>query len=52
METNKNAMFFICSISCSKENSGATYTCVMHPEVNSDKAGKCPKCGMDMVVKK
>jgi uncharacterized protein YycO len=28
------------------------YTCPMHPEVTSDKAGKCPKCGMDMVVKK
>jgi hypothetical protein len=53
METNKNAMFFISSISGSKENSGAvTYTCVMHPEVNSDKPGKCPKCGMDLVVKK
>ncbi len=22
------------------------YTCPMHPEVISDKAGKCPKCGM------
>ncbi|HEY2104043.1 MAG TPA: heavy metal-binding domain-containing protein [Chthoniobacterales bacterium] len=25
------------------------YTCVMHPEVVSDKPGKCPKCGMDLV---
>lgn len=25
------------------------YTCKMHPEVISDTAGKCPKCGMDMV---
>jgi len=25
------------------------YTCTMHPEVISDTAGKCPKCGMDMV---
>lgn len=23
-----------------------TYTCPMHPEVSSDKPGKCPKCGM------
>ena len=30
----------------------ATYTCPMHPEVIKDKAGKCPKCGMDLVVKK
>ena len=24
------------------------YTCPMHPEVRSDKPGKCPKCGMDL----
>ena len=29
-----------------------TYTCLMHPEVTSDKPGKCPKCGMDLVEKK
>jgi hypothetical protein len=29
-----------------------TYTCTMHPEVISDKPGKCPKCGMDLVEKK
>jgi hypothetical protein len=28
------------------------YTCVMHPEVMSDKPGKCPKCGMTLVEKK
>src|SRR3989344_4347309 len=27
------------------------YTCPMHPEVSSDKPGKCPKCGMDLVMK-
>lgn len=25
------------------------YTCSMHPEVISDKPGKCPKCGMNLV---
>jgi FtsP/CotA-like multicopper oxidase with cupredoxin domain len=26
------------------------YTCPMHPEVMSDEAGKCPKCGMKLLV--
>jgi len=30
---------------------GALYTCPMHPEVKSDKEGKCPKCGMTLVKK-
>jgi multidrug efflux pump subunit AcrA (membrane-fusion protein) len=28
------------------------YTCTMHPEVISDRPGKCPKCGMPLVPKK
>ncbi len=28
------------------------YTCTMHPEVVRDAPGKCPKCGMELVVKK
>lgn len=35
-----------------KMDMAATYTCPMHPEVTSDKAGKCPKCGMDLEMKK
>ena len=27
------------------------YTCKMHPEVVTDKPGKCPKCGMTLVEK-
>lgn len=34
------------------KNMAMTYTCPMHPEVTSDKPGKCPKCGMDLVKKK
>ena len=34
----------------SQENmSSGNYTCSMHPEVKSDKLGKCPKCGMELV---
>lgn len=25
------------------------YTCPMHPEVKSEKPGRCPKCGMNLV---
>ena len=32
-------------------NRAMVYTCPMHPEVTSQKPGKCPKCGMDLVKK-
>ncbi|MEO6904074.1 MAG: DUF6799 domain-containing protein [Bacteroidia bacterium] len=35
-----------------KKEMKMTYTCPMHPDVISDKAGQCPKCGMDLVEKK
>ncbi len=28
------------------------YTCPMHPEIEQDHPGKCPKCGMTLVPKK
>ena len=27
------------------------YTCPMHPEIQQDHPGRCPKCGMDLVLK-
>lgn len=29
----------------------ATYSCPMHPEVQKDSPGSCPKCGMNLVKK-
>jgi hypothetical protein len=26
-----------------------SYACPMHPEITSDKPGRCPKCGMNLV---
>jgi seryl-tRNA synthetase len=34
------------------KRSVTTYTCPMHPEVESDRPGNCPKCGMKLVPKK
>ncbi len=28
------------------------YTCRMHPEVQQDHPGKCPKCGMTLILEK
>ena len=40
---------------CAVENgsiSYSAYSCPRHPEITSDKPGKCSKCGMDLVLKK
>lgn len=34
-----------------EDNGGVSYTCPMHPEVVSEKPGRCPDCGMNLVVK-
>ena len=50
MKKNQNKMLLHSALT--KEYSNAeTYTCPMHPEVQSDKPGKCPKCGMTLVKK-
>jgi Cu(I)/Ag(I) efflux system membrane fusion protein len=35
-----------------KKAATKVYTCSMHPEMKSDKPGKCTMCGMDMIEKK
>jgi len=35
-----------------KDKMAMKYTCPMHSEVMSEKAGICPKCGMDLVKNK
>lgn len=45
MDTTKIAMVDTTKSSLST----VKYTCRMHPEVISDKPGKCPKCGMQLV---
>ncbi|HEY4789085.1 MAG TPA: heavy metal-binding domain-containing protein, partial [Bacteroidales bacterium] len=52
--------FYGCGSSSTSSKGSATeqktamktiYTCEMHPEVVSDKPGKCPKCGMELTEK-
>ena len=50
MKKNKNEMLLHSALT-KENNSAETYTCTMHPEVKSDKPGKCPKCGMELVKK-
>lgn len=34
-----------------QQTAGANYSCPMHPDVTSDKSGKCSKCGMALEKK-
>ena len=44
---NKNA-----EIQTTNQEDMKTYTCPMHPEVNTSKPGRCPNCGMELIEKK
>ena len=50
MKKNKNERLLYNVKQGSQENmSSGNYTCSMHPEVKTDKPGKCPKCGMELI---
>jgi len=48
-ENKKDTIAKTSTSDSSKMISAVKYTCTMHPEVISDTAGYCPKCGMEMV---
>lgn len=39
------------SADTTKQRKDSIYTCSMHPEIQLDKPGKCPKCGMNLIKK-
>lgn len=40
------------SATSSPQDTIKIYTCAMHPEISWSQPDKCPKCGMDLVLKK
>lgn len=42
---------FVWVVAAGQPQGKVTYTCVMHPEIESDKPDRCPKCNMDLVPK-
>ncbi len=40
---------YVWTVAAGKQETKKEYTCVMHPEVRSDKPDTCPKCNMDLV---
>lgn len=60
----KGETYYFCCVNCKEEfmkdpekytqkkaEMKEVYSCPMHPEVKSDKPGKCPKCGMKLEKK-
>ena len=51
-DTSDNNSTFVIDNQQKDETAAKTvYACSMHPEINQDKAGKCPKCGMNLTAK-
>lgn len=51
MDEHTNRQMNMDNTDTTKPITKVVYTCVMHPEVQQDKPGKCPKCGMTLVQK-
>ncbi len=49
-DTNARAEPMSAAAAPSGAVAAAKYTCPMHPEVTSDRPGRCPQCKMDLVV--
>ncbi len=52
VQRSGDAGAYVWTMVAGKQDGKTIYSCVMHPEVQSDKPGKCPKCGMDLVPTK
>ena len=49
--SDKNSALLIVNQQKEEAAVKTVYTCPMHAEINQDKAGKCPKCGMNLTAK-
>lgn len=53
VQTTYDNLYACCKYDRKESNAtaAALYVCPMHPDVTSDKPGKCSKCGMDLKEK-
>ncbi|GEO09335.1 hypothetical protein SAE01_18310 [Segetibacter aerophilus] len=51
IEAHNHSEMNMSNSDASKAEQKVMYSCPMHPEVQSGKPGKCPKCGMTLIKK-
>lgn len=51
LQTDAEGAAFVWKLVAAPAQGSPVYTCVMHPEVVRSAPGKCPKCGMQLVLK-